>query len=105
MLKIKDNVDLKELEKFGFEVSESKFGLCKKITKKDRRWYIDEETGKRVYDTFSNTIIVNKETREVYISVSLHTNDLVMGMGTNCEELDILYDIIKADLVKKVEDK
>lgn len=75
--------------------------MCKKITTKDRRWYLDEETNKRVYDTFSNTIIVNKETRHIYINVSLHTNDLVCGMGTNCEELDVLYDLIKADLVKK----
>lgn len=69
---------------------------------KDRRWYIDEESNKRVYDTFSNQIIVNKGTRDIYISVSIHTNDLTCGMGTNCEELEALYDLIKADLVEKV---
>ena len=78
--------------------------MCKKITMKERRWHIDEETNKRVYDTFSNTIIVNKETREIYITVSLHSNDLTYGMGTNCCELDIIYDLIKADLVEKMQE-
>ena len=77
--------------------------MCEKTTRKDRRWYIDEETKKRVYDTFSNIIIINKETRDIYISVDLHTNHLTCGMGTNCCELDVLYDLIQAGLVEKVE--
>ena len=72
---------------------------------KDRRWYLDKETNKRVYDTFSNGIIVNKETRDIYISVSIHTNDLVCGIGTNCCELDVLYDLIQAGLVEKVKEE
>lgn len=96
MLKIKDGVNFKELEKFGFEVDKGTYGLCRKITMKDRRWYLDKEKKKRVYDTFSNEIIISKETREVFISVSMHTNDLACGMGTNCCELEVLYDLIKA---------
>lgn len=103
MLKIKDDVDLKELEKLGFKIDKGKYGLCVLTTRKDKRWYIDEESNKRVYDTFSNKIIINKETREIYINVSIHTNDLVCGLGTNCEDLESIYYLIKADLVEVVE--
>lgn len=69
MLKIKDNVDLKELEKFGFQQGQE--GCYNYIVKKD---YM--------------VVCVNAdENREIY-----------------CHDcgLDLLYDLIKADLVEKV---
>ena len=78
MLKIKDNVNLKELEKFGFK------NKCGKIWKpKKGEWSVME-------------VQVDPETRIIDISGlpdSFHTKE------------DTLYDLIKADLVEKVEDK
>lgn len=37
MLKIKDGVNFRKLEKFGFNVSEAQYGLCILTTMKDRR--------------------------------------------------------------------
>lgn len=71
MLKIKDNVDLKKLEKFGF--------------KKDKNiYYYKNVFGVIVLRIFDNRKISNP------------TDD-------NANVL--LYDLIKADLVEKVEDK
>lgn len=78
MLKIKDNVDLKELEKFGFK------NKCGKIWKpKKGEWNVIE-------------VEVDSETRIIDISGlpdSFHTKE------------DTLYDLIEAKLVEKVEDK
>ena len=78
MLKIKDNVDLKELEKFGFK---NKCGLIWKPKKGE--WSVME-------------VKVDPETRAIDInglSDSFHTKE------------DTLYDLIEAKLVEKVEDK
>lgn len=71
MLKIKDNVDLKELEKFGF------------IKAKNTYYY------KNVFSVIVLMVFDNRK-------ISNPTDD-----NGNV----ILYDLIKADLVEKVEDK
>lgn len=71
MLKIKDNVDLKELEKFGF--------------KKDKNIYYY----KNVFNVIVLRVFDNRK-----ISNPTDDNGNVL-----------LYDLIKADLVEKVEDK
>ena len=76
MLKIKDEVDLKELEKFGFREDENdlaqyKLNLCK------------EDEG---LDGF----IIYSDDREI-------NNYTVRN-----DNLDILYDLIQADLVEKI---
>ena len=79
MLKIKDNVDLKELEKYGFSYYDCKtscyYGCCGKWTDK--------------IDYFVN----NARFISVYVKDKKTTFDL-----------DTLYDLIKADLVEKVEE-
>ena len=84
MLKIKDNVDLKELEKFGFEYEEE-HGL---------------EVERYIYTTDDyQRIQVNVKYREIFvedISGSYTFGAIVDGA------LIILYDLIKADLVEKV---
>lgn len=67
MLKIKDNVDLKELEKFEFKY-----------------WEYD-----KTYYTSDFTIKKNRH-------IAVHN-------GGNWHRNDVLYDLIKADLVEKVE--
>ena len=68
MLKIKDNVDLKELEKYGFE----------------RKRYFYES-----YDYEKSGVIIYEHSKEITTLVHY--------------DIDTLYDLIKGDLVEKVE--
>lgn len=98
MLKIKDNVDLKELEKFGF----------KQIIKYERRngdkAYYPEKS--YILDDRCNIIEILEErvnsdwkhqnnAREIYV----YESDYEMGVSMN--QLDVIYDLIKAGLVEK----
>ena len=82
MLKIKDNVNLKELEKFGFE-------------KDGYNYYYDfipynEDNSNDQY------ILVDIKTRKIYLDyIDLDYFD---------KAVELLYDLIKADLVEKIED-
>ena len=80
MLKIKNNVDLKELETFGFNFDKYDYYY-------DFRPYKEND---------GSYLLVRKDTRELYIDyVELeHINKAV----------SILYGLIKADLVEKIED-
>ena len=92
MLKIKDNVDLKELEKFGFKPK------------------YDEDTGKiKAYEK------IKKEEEYMGLSVTIETtkSKIRIFRRTDTEwrinpyseyfDADTLYDLIKADFVDKVE--
>lgn len=80
MLKIKDGVDLKELEKFGFVRCES-----------DEYYNVDEERNLSVkyiyWENGFGTMDIDEGTREIW---SISSN------------YDILFDLIQAGLVKKV---
>lgn len=76
MLKIKDNVELKELKKFGFWKWENTWGV---YTKKN--------------------IIPTIEDADLF----LYEYDRVIIFSED-SDLNILYDLIKADLVEKVSD-
>ena len=78
MLKIKDNVDLKELEKFGF---------VKYHLRQNHDYYMYP-------DTTSYAIYIFVENREIMISNSDFYD----------YHLNILYDLIKADFIEKVGD-
>ena len=82
MLKIKDNVDLKELEKFGFVLDD--------WHKKDYR-----------FDRYDATIYVDKKTRII-------TMDAAEDYGLKRDEsivlLVLLFDLIQAGLVEKVKE-
>jgi hypothetical protein len=81
MLKIKDNVDLKELEKFGFR-DEGVFWYKKDI------FYTDIDIA---------SIGINKDDRKIQIAFSV--------IGNSCfytYDIDILFDLIQAGLVEKV---
>lgn len=81
MLKIKDNVDLKELEKYGFE----HYPLI--YIKETKRYddYMGMNTAKKIY--------IDEKTREISIGTNLFNTDI---------ELDTLYDLIKDGIVEKV---
>lgn len=81
MLKIKDNVDLKELEKYGFEYNEK---------------YSYYEDG---YDKYDVTIYILTKDRLLNCSTPFDYN-----VEDTTTHLDTLYELIKADLVEKVGD-
>lgn len=99
MLKIKDNVDLKDLEKFGFKPK------------------YDEDTGKlvemyRITGDKRGTTITWKENfsneyayRDFWHIVK--STRLICNHGyklnLKSDDYDVLYDLIKADLVEKVD--
>ena len=81
MLKIKDNVDLKELEKFGFKQN-NHFDLFTRYEYKPDSstcLYIDEARILSVFPTYYDKL--------------------------SSKIMDKLYDLIQAGLVEKVEDK
>ena len=77
MLKIKDNVDLKKLEKYGFWKWENTWGT----------YTIDKQ-------------IVTMEEADLF----LYEYDRIINFQEN-SNLDVLYDLIKDDLVEKVKEK
>lgn len=84
MLKIRDNVDLKELEKFGF-----------KYLSYNNSYMIHLGEDRR--GAFCTLYI---EDRILYIDFAGDDN----GYSGNDILNDVIYDLIKADLVEKVED-
>ena len=83
MLKIKDNFDLKELEKFGFQLNEDKTNYEQKI---DGNWW--------------DIRVVNVEDRWL----EHYTEEIGYWAFTDDDELlEITFDdLIKANLVEKV---
>ena len=96
MLKIKDNIELKELEKFGFKVlkandNEMEYGC-------DGFW--DILAYKDVGQHYSIVICNDEYLRQIDI---VATGKYPLQCCVNWH-LDIIYDLIKADLVEKVDD-
>ena len=79
MLKIKDSIDLKELEKYGFKIFANH---CEKT----------------IEDNYCGE----------YMCLSIYEVDKVIGLTSNSdykvytENLDVIYDLIKDGLVEKV---
>ena len=84
MLKIKDNVDLKELEKFGFRKYNGNYftDVNKDI------WFEDED------------IKIDTKSRKI----SMRVDDEIYEMDLGIKSFDYLYDLIKVDLVEKVDE-
>lgn len=85
-LRIKDNVDLKELEKFGFkrrEGFENSFHYYATLT--EREFQDNDE------------ICIFQNDRLIYLCFGLGFDGL-----TENDELNILFDLIQAGLVEKV---
>jgi len=81
MLKIKNNVDLKELEEYGFQQSINDI----------YEYYFIRLTASSNYAV----LIISPITRKLTIDTG----------NTYIDELNVLYDLIKDGLVEKVEDK
>lgn len=81
MLKIRDDVDLKELEKFGFEYRENK-----------------KLSYNSVYE-WNNILQVKGSNEQIYIR-AFDRRELVVNSDCGIA-IEKLYDLIKADLVVK----
>ena len=83
MLKIRDDIDLKELEKFGFRYN-GYYDIWE--------WNRDDENGVLMY--------------KVYITKRHHNIQIQIGdVGLIAHRLqELLYDLIQAGLVEKVSD-
>jgi hypothetical protein len=92
MLKIKDSVDLKELEKFGFTYHKEWYDH-RPIDEDNQSYYEFDLDDNRTY------IVVGTLDREIGISTSLYGD----FPSQYIDNLNVLFDLIKADLVEKVE--
>lgn len=84
MLRIKDNVDLKELEKFGFEYRVEEKAYCKEIDKDFER------------------IEIMSDDEYFHHEIRLYIEDEYYECWTSENSFDIIYDLIKVNLVEKV---
>ena len=115
MLKIKDNVDLKELEKYGFkrvqfvnDIGEDEW---------DKIEFIYDDNGTRLTnenDTFPYKDVnwVVWKNKDLWICEYDKTDEErqykekeIITESIDTEQAEILYDLIKADLVEKVEEQ
>ena len=87
-LRIKDSVDLEELKKYGF-VNDEIYGRKVKVKKMMTKEKWNAEIVEIDLITRQLQIFVDDEYYEIY---------------TNSDTLDFIYDLIKADLVVKVEE-
>lgn len=98
MLKIKDDVDLKELEKFGFKPKyDEDTGELKEYYKE----YLTNEDGHRYYETIRFYVIKSRRLFLTRCNCCGGTWD-VFHSKFGYEIIDLIYDLIKADLVEKV---
>lgn len=74
MLKVKDDVDLKELEKYGWK------------------------------HNGQHTFIKHSNNQEVHFGIEEDTKIITMLTQYWRDDLDIIYDLIKADLIEKVDE-
>lgn len=101
MLKIKDNVDLKELKKYGFII------LYDEYTGKPDKLY--QNWGYPFCDSTAKPFIKfikKKKTKILYKNVKSSFGMSVsypQNRGNEKIFLDTIYDLIKADLIEKVE--
>ena len=98
MLKIKDNVNLKELEKYGFKQT------IKNTYYVEKTYKANEDN--RLFKDFNIQIIINPFCSNITNKVNNKLIGCINARDDEIDEqfdLDTLYDLIKADLVEKVD--
>ena len=107
MLKIREDVDLNVLEKYGFETGYYDYYTTKKTVVIPCYCYececSEEDTGhNKIYENQTN-FMVDKKTRIINRMTYGGKNSYYFNILQN-QDYDLLYDLIKADLVVKVEE-
>ena len=98
MIKIKDDVNLKELEKFDFRKQPNQY----------KGYYRCISRGAKIIIVLSDQ--AGERAREIMVD-KWYDNDTRAHKHPKCkyrsniQVYDVLYDLIKADLVEKVDDK
>lgn len=108
MLKIKDDVDLKELEKMGFKpkYDEDTGELCEYF------WVYEKKSYLKIFNIFGINIRLNKiesepkriKIKHIFKEVYKSKVWVVDNYKYNCTDLDKIYDLIQAGLIEKVGD-
>ena len=97
MLKIKNDVDLKELEKFGFKPKyDEDTGEIKAFEKTKK---------KKEYMGLMVTIERTRSKIRIYKAFKKHDAEWRMNPYNDYFDIDTLYDLIQAGLVEKVEEE
>ena len=105
MLKIKDNVDLKELEKYGLRPKyDEDTGEIKSYAN-----FIYDDKSIPKYKRHLNILMKNKKLpfrkkKNIFIIDEFYFVGHNLGVYDESCNFDLLYDLIKADLVEKVEE-
>lgn len=101
MLKIKDGVNLKELEKFGFKKNKDNDYIY--IGNKVIYFYRGNDKKKLKKEVHTEIIKIYDRKISINSDIKNFPKDFVMGYGSLIDEIDVLYELIKADLVEKVD--
>ena len=93
MLKIKDNVDLKELEKLGFAIRQTVIGFNYEL-------YTKIDYGYEVLVTIW-FLTEDKKQRYELINSKIISGQIEISTGYTDECLSIIFDLIQAGLIEK----
>lgn len=102
MLKIKDNIPLQELEKFGFEEFNCGFESCFIFPKGIYKMYDTVQSNNDCVIVNGSCIGARKGEREIVATFS-NMNYYAFTDIASRPQFDVLYDLIKSDMVEKVE--
>lgn len=104
MLKIKDNVDLKELEKFGFKEKPYGYIYYPNNNNPNSRYFSNIQINKKLMGE-NNVIKFSLENMNVWCNSIEELEDDFKNIKASYEAFKIkIDDLIKADLVEKVEE-
>lgn len=92
-LRIKKDIDLKELEKFGFKITQNNF-----ITRGDESCFEAIKELKKE-DEFNICILIHQ--RDISLRIELNVNDEYGSVNYEDVYFDTIYDLIKADFIEK----
>ena len=106
MLKIRDNVNLKELEKFGFELNERQMYVLKKKVIIPCYCYSCElgNTDHHKEEIIDSLYVDPVMTSKTISRIGYGGENSYWYNEMSSKEYDVLYDLIKANLVEKVEE-
>ena len=105
MLRIKEGIDLKELEKFGFSKETIKNKTHKYECENGQEEYYTEILWK--YDNGRNTIEIlekriNSDWNHMNIEREIYVYENDYDVGISKDILEVIYDLIKADMVERI---
>ena len=100
MLKIKDDVKLEELKKFGFKETDNR----KWVYIESKTTYFYRDNKKQLKKEQHTELIYINRYRQIGINtdIKVFPAEEIRGYGSSINHLDVIYDLIKADLVEKV---